>query len=200
MFIKKNGKMTKILAFAGSTRQGSVNKKLLRIAATGAEKAGAQVTVIDLINYPMPLFDADLQQEQGIPEQALAFKQLLIEHDGFLIASPEYNSAFSPLLKNVLDWASRAESKDEPPLLAFKNKAVSIMSASPGALGGLRGLVFLRMLLANLGLIVLPEQQCIAKAYQAFSEQGNLVDDKQQQAVEKLGLNLVNQLTANEKV
>ncbi len=192
--------MTKILAFAGSTRQGSVNKKLLRIAATGAEKAGAQVTVIDLINYPMPLFDADLQQEQGIPEQALAFKQLLIEHDGFLIASPEYNSAFSPLLKNVLDWASRAESKDEPPLLAFKNKAVSIMSASPGALGGLRGLVFLRMLLANLGLIVLPEQQCIAKAYQAFSEQGNLVDDKQQQAVEKLGLNLVNQLTANEKV
>ncbi len=198
MFIEEVKKMIKILAFAGSSRKDSVNKKLVRIAASGAEKAGAQVTVIDLADYPMPVFDADLEKQQGIPEQALAFKKLLIEHHGFLISSPEYNSAFSPLLKNVLDWASRSESNDEPPLQAYKNKAVSIMAASPGGLGGIRGLVFLRMLLANLGLIVLPEQQCIAKAYQAFSEQGELIDAKQQQAVEKLGVNLVNLLIEND--
>lgn len=183
--------MTKILAFAGSGRKGSVNKKLVKIAAKAAENAGAAVTVIDLADYPMPIFNQDLEAEQGMPEKAGEFKRLLIEHDGFLIASPEYNSAFSPLLKNVIDWASRAESKDEPPLQAYKGKFVSIMAASPGALGGLRGLVFLRMLLANIGIIVLPEQLAIPQAFKAFSDDGNLVDKSQQQAAEQLGVNLV---------
>jgi NAD(P)H-dependent FMN reductase len=183
--------MNNILAFAGSSRKGSINKKLVQIAATAAEKEGAQVTVIDLIDYPMPLFNQDLEEEQGMPEKAQEFKALLIAHDGFLIASPEYNSAFSPLLKNVIDWASRAESENEPPLLAFKGKVVSIMATSPGALGGMRGLVFLRMLLNNIGIIVLPEQRTIAKGYQAFSEQGKLIDEKQQLAIENLGVNLV---------
>ncbi|MCK5189939.1 MAG: NAD(P)H-dependent oxidoreductase, partial [Methylococcales bacterium] len=114
-----------------------------------------------------------------------------IEHDGFLIASPEYNSAFSPLLKNAIDWASRAESDNEPPLLAYKGKTASIMAASPGALGGLRGLVFLRMLLANIGITVLPEQQAIPHAFKAFSDKGTLNDSNQQLAIEKLGKNLV---------
>ncbi len=183
--------MTKILAFAGSSRKQSVNKKLVKIAADAAEKAGATVTLIDLADYPMPLFNQDLEAEQGMPEKAAEFKQLLIEHDGFLIASPEYNSAFSPLLKNVIDWASRAQSKDEPPLQAYRGKYVSIMAASPGALGGLRGLVFLRMLLGNMGVVVLPEQQAIAKAFKAFSEQGQLIDPVQQKAVDNLGINLV---------
>jgi len=183
--------MIKILAFAGSSRKGSVNKKLVKIAATAAENAGAIVTVIDLADYPMPIFNQDLEAEQGMPEKARAFKQLLIDHDGFLIASPEYNSAFSPLLKNVIDWASRAESKDEPPLQAYKGKYVSIMAASPGALGGLRGLVFLRMLLGNIGVTVLAEQQAIAQAFKAFSDDGGLVDKTQQLAVERLGINLV---------
>lgn len=184
--------MTKILAFAGSSRKGSVNKKLVTIAALAAEKQGAEVTIIDLIDYPMPLFNQDLESEQGMPERAHDFKQLLINHDGFLIASPEYNSAFSPLLKNVIDWASRAESKDEPPLQAYRGKFASIMAASPGGLGGLRGLVFLRMLLNNIGVTVLPEQQAIPQAFKAFSETGSLNDETQQQAVESLGLNLVN--------
>lgn len=183
--------MTKILAFAGSSRKDSVNKKLVKIAATAAENAGANVTVVDLADYPMPLFNQDLEAEQGMPEKAREFKQLLIEHDGFLIASPEYNSAFSPLLKNVIDWASRAESKDEPPLQAYRGKFVSIMSASPGALGGLRGLVFLRMLLGNIGVTVLPEQQAIAHAFKAFLDDGDLVDKAQQLTVERLGTNLV---------
>lgn len=184
--------MTKILAFSGSSRKQSVNQKLVKIAALAAENQGASVTVIDLIDFPMPLFNQDLEAEQGMPAKAHEFKKLLVEHDGFLIASPEYNSAFSPLLKNVIDWASRAESDDELPLMAYRGKVASIMAASPGGLGGIRGLVFLRMLLNNIGVTVLPEQQAIPMAFKAFGEDGKLTDKKQQLAVEKLGLNLVN--------
>lgn len=182
--------MSKILAFAGSSRKQSYNKKLVKIAATGAESAGATVTIIDLADYSMPIFNQDLELEQGMPEKAREFKNLLIEHHGFLIASPEYNSAFSPLLKNVIDWASRAESADEPPLVAFRGKVAAIMAASPSGLGGIRGLVFLRMLLSNIGVIVMPEQQAIAKAFKAFNNKGSLVDEKQNQAIENLGLKL----------
>ncbi|MEW8624719.1 MAG: NAD(P)H-dependent oxidoreductase [Candidatus Thiodiazotropha sp.] len=180
----------RILAFAGSSRRDSFNKRLLKIAASGAEAAGADVTRIDLADYPMPLFNQDLESEQGIPENALKFKRLLIDHDAFIIASPEYNSAFTPLLKNVIDWASRAESDDEPPLMAFQGKTAVILAASPGALGGLRGLVFLRMLLANIGVTVLPEQQAIPQAFKAFNEDGSLVDDRKQQSVMALGKKL----------
>lgn len=182
--------MAKILAFAGSSRKESFNKKLVKIAAKGAENAGATVTIIDLADYAMPLFNQDLELEQGMPDKAREFKNLLIEHDGFLIASPEYNSAFSPLLKNVIDWASRAESKDEPPLVAYRGKVAAIMAASPGALGGIKGLVFLRMLLGNLGVLVVPEQQAIARAFKAFNNDGSLVDEKQKQSIENLGLKL----------
>ena len=123
--------------------------------------------------------------------KASEFKKLLVENDGFLIASPEYNSAFSPLLKNAIDWASRAESDNELPLIAYKGKFAAIMAASPGALGGLRGLVFLRMLLGNIGVTVLPDQQAIPKAFKSFTDQGTLQDSKQQQAVENLGIKLV---------
>lgn len=186
--------MTKILAFAGSARKESLNKKLLQVAVAGAENTGAEVTLIDMADYPMPIFDQDLEAEQGIPKQALAFKQLLLEHQGFLIASPEYNSAFSPLLKNAIDWASRAENQQEPPLAAFRGKVAGIMSASPGALGGMRGLVFLRMLLGNLGIIVLPNQQAVGGAFKAFNDQGSLIDNKQQQAVLSIGRELAETL------
>ncbi len=186
--------MTKILAFAGSSRKASVNKKLVKIAAQAATDHGASVTVVDLADFPMPIFNQDLEAEQGMPEKASEFKQLLVEHDGFLIASPEYNSAFSPLLKNAIDWASRAESKDETPLKAYKGKYAAIMAASPGALGGLRGLVFLRMLLSNIGVTVLPDQQAIPQAFKAFSEQGTLQDPNQQQSIENLGIKLTDVL------
>jgi NAD(P)H-dependent FMN reductase len=187
--------MPKILAFAGSARKDSFNKKLLRIAVSGAQEAGATVTLIDLADYPMPLVDQDLEQDEGIPEHALKFKRLLIEHDALLIASPEYNSAFSPLLKNVIDWASRAETGDEPMLMAYQGKLATIMATSPGALGGLRGLVFLRMLLSNIGVTVLPDQQAIPQAFKAFSDDGSLVDGRKQEAVIALGRNLANVLS-----
>lgn len=182
--------MSKILAFAGSSRKQSFNKSLVAIAAQGAKEAGADVTIIDLADYPVPIFNQDFEQEQGMPEKAREFKNLLIAHEGFLIASPEYNSAFSPLLKNMIDWASRKESDDEAPLLAYKGKYAAIMAASPGLLGGLRGLMFLRLLLSNIGVNVLAEQQAVARAAQAFAEDGSLVDRQQQRAVLDLGRSL----------
>lgn len=182
--------MLKILAFAGSSRKDSFNKKLIKIAAKGAEEAGASVTLIDLADYPMPLFDEDLEAKERMPENARKFKKLLAEHDAFMIASPEYNSAFSPLLKNVIDWASRAESENEPILSAYQGKVAVIMSASPGSLGGSRGLVFLRMLLGNMGVLVLPEQKTISGASKAFNEDGSLDNDKNQKSVMGLGSRL----------
>lgn len=186
--------MVKLLAFSGSSRAESFNQKLVTIAAEGAREAGAEVTLINLGDYPMPLFNQDLEAEEGVPETARQFKQLLIEHDGFLIASPEYNSAFSPLLKNAIDWASRATEADEPPLVAYKGKYAALMAASPGGLGGMRGLVFLRMLLANIGVTVLAQQQTLPKAGEAFDVQGQLKDAALQQSVRQLGAQLAKTL------
>ena len=181
--------MTRILAFAGSTRRESFNKKLVPIAARGARDAGAQVTMIDLKDFPLPVFDQDLEAEQGMPENGKKLKQLFIDHDGLLIASPEYNSSITAVLKNSIDWASRP-APGEPPLVAFKGKVATLMSASPGALGGLRALVHVRSILGNIGVIVLPEQIAVPKANEAFKPDGSLVDLKQQVAIERLGTTL----------
>ena len=186
--------MAKILAFAGSTRTESFNRKLIRIAVQGAVNAGADVTLVELADYPMPLFDQDLEESAGLPQAAHDLKQLFIEHDGLLIASPEYNSGFTPLMKNTLDWVSRRETDDEPPLAAYQGKVAALMAASPGRLGGIRGLVFLRMLLGNLGIMVLPEQQAIPQAMQAFNSDGMLIDNLQREAVLNLGVKLARTL------
>ena len=183
------GSMPRILAFAGSTRKDSFNKKLVKIAAAAARTAGAEVTLVDLRELPMPLFDGDLEQAEGIPAHALTFKELLRSHQGLLIASPEYNSAISGVLKNAIDWASRS-SPGEPPLACFTGKVAVLMSASPGALGGLRGLVHLRMMLNNIHVLVLPTQVAVPKAHEAFNADGALNDAKQQGAIEQLGRDL----------
>ncbi|WP_392531667.1 NADPH-dependent FMN reductase [Nostoc sp. C117] len=176
----------KILAFAGSTRIDSYNKKLVKIAAAGAKAAGAEVTYLDLRDLPLPLFDEDLEAQEGQPANARTLKELMISHEGFLIASPEYNSSLTAVLKNAIDWASRS-SPNEPPLPAFIGKVATIMSASPGGLGGLRGLVHLRSILGNLKVLVLPDQIAVSKAYEAFNSDGSLKDPKQQESIEKLG-------------
>ena len=186
--------MVKLLAFSGSARKDSYNQKLVTIAAREAEAAGAEVTLINLADYPMPLFNQDLEADEGPNEHVKAFKQLLIEHDGMLIASPEYNSAFTPLLKNAIDWASRAHSADEPPLAAFRGKTAGLMSTAPGAIGGMRGLVFLRMLLGNIGVHILPQQHCIGFFSKAFNAEGELVEERDLEAIRSLTQNLV-QLT-----
>lgn len=183
--------MIKILAFSGSARKNSYNQKLVKIAAAGASEADAEVTLIDLAHFDMPIYNEDLEAAYGLPEKAQVFKQLLLEHNGLLIASPEYNSAFSPLLKNVLDWASRADTPNEPPQMAYRGKVAAIMATSSGAWGGMRGLVFLRMLLANIGVIVLPSQKTIPYAGKAFNEEGGLINVDDHQAVMGLGRELV---------
>ncbi|QBY04625.1 NADPH-dependent oxidoreductase [Thalassotalea sp. HSM 43] len=181
--------MSKILAFSGSARDGSFNQQLVSIAACGALSEGSEVTVINLADYDMPIFSEDLQSRYGMPEKALQFKQLIEDHHGMLIASPEYNSACSPLLLNALTWASRATSADEVPLATYQGKFATLMSASPGPQGGIRGLVALRMLLSNLGVTVTAEQITVAKSFEAFA-QGKLKDVMRHSEVRSLGVSL----------
>ena len=181
----------KIVAFAGSTRTGSFNKQLLAIAAAAAREAGAEVTVVDLRDLALPLFDQDLEAASGLPAAAKEFKALLRASDGFLIASPEYNSSVTGVLKNAIDWASRTEDDDELPLTAYRGKAAALLAASPGALGGLRGLVHLRSILGNIGVHVLPDQVCIPTAREAFADDGSLKDERKVRQVAALAKALV---------
>jgi chromate reductase, NAD(P)H dehydrogenase (quinone) len=181
--------MPRILAFASSTRRESFNKKLVAIAAQGAREAGAEVTLIDVKDFPLPLFDQDLEAEQGMPENGKKLRKLFIDHDGLLIASPEYNSSLPAVLKNAIDWVSRPAA-GEPSLVAFRGKVATLMSASPGAQGGLRGLVHVRSILGNIGVIVLPDQIAVAQAHEAFSPNGTLKDPKRQAGIEGLGKTL----------
>lgn len=176
----------KILCFAGSTRNQSVNKKLVKVAMQGAQEAGAEVTYIDLKDLPMPLYDGDLEAEQGLPENAKKLKELLKSHDAMLISCPEYNSSITPVLKNAIDWASRPQ-EGEKPLACFTGKVAGLMAASPGALGGLRGLVTVRSILGNIGVLVIPDQVAVPQAMQAFDQTDDLVDAKQKASVQKIG-------------
>jgi NAD(P)H-dependent FMN reductase len=180
----------KILALAGSTRSQSLNKQLIAVAARMAREAGADVTLLDLRDYAMPLYDGDLEAASGLPEKARELKRLFAEHQGLLIASPEYNSSVSAVLKNAIDWISRHEPGDDG-MIAFKGKIAAIMSASPGALGGLRGLVHLRSILGNIQTIVIPEQIAISRAQDAFDAEGNIKDERQAQSVRGVASRLV---------
>jgi NAD(P)H-dependent FMN reductase len=179
----------RILAFAGSTRRESFNKKILQHAVNGARETGVEVTLIDLKDFPLPLFDQDLETEQGMPENGATLKKLFVDHDGLLIASPEYNSSVTAVMKNTIDWVSRAAA-GEPPLVAFTGKVATLMSASPGALGGLRALVHVRSILGNIGVIVLPDQISVPKAHEGIKQDGSLADPKQQAGIEGLGKKL----------
>ncbi len=167
-----------ILAFAGSARRGSFNARLLSVAVGAARDAGAVVTEVDLRDYPMPIFDEDLEREQGMPDAVRRLRTLALEHRGLLLACPEYNSSITPLLKNVIDWLSRGQ-PGEGPLAVFDGKVAGLLAASPGALGGLRGLFHVREILQNIRVTVLPDPMMIAvpKAHEAFADDGTLKDD-----------------------
>ena len=184
----------KILALGGALRRDSFNQLLAARAAAGAVEADAGVTVISLRDFPMPLYDADIQAASGLPGEAKRLKALFREHHGLLIASPEYNGSFSGALKNAIDWISRSESREEPSMAVFAGKTAAVCSASPGALGGLRGLVPLRMLLGTLGVAVLPEQVTVGQAASAFTPDGRLADEKLDARVRGLGASLARHL------
>jgi len=176
----------RLLAFAGSARAASVNRKLIAVVAEGARAAGAEVTQIELGDYPLPIYDGELEARDGLPSNALKLKQLFREHDGVLIACPEYNSSITPLLKNTIDWVSR-KAADEKPLACYEGKVCGLVAASPGALGGLRGLVTVRMILGNLRMLMVPEQVALVHADKAFDGAGQIVDEKQRAAVHNVG-------------
>ncbi len=174
--------MPKILAFSGSARKDSFNQKLVQIAAQGSQQSGAEVTIVNLADYPMPIFNQDLEIAEGMPQHARAFKELLIEHEGFLIASPEYNSAFSPLLKNAIDWASRPSGDN-----TFEGKPVAIMSASTGMLGGARAQYHLRQSFVFLKMYPINSPEVfVTFARQKFDEDGRLLDEKAKELIREL--------------
>jgi NAD(P)H-dependent FMN reductase len=179
----------RILAFAGSARQDSFNKKLVRVAARGAEQAGVSCTLIDLRDFPLPVYDGDLEQREGLPGSAQKLRELFSAHQGLLIASPEHNSSISALLKNTIDWVSRSP-EGKPDLSCFRGRSAALLSASIGALGGIRGLVSVRSLLGNVGVMVVPDQYCLGHAHKAFGPDGALLDEDARKRAEQIGAEL----------
>jgi NAD(P)H-dependent FMN reductase len=176
----------KILAFAGSSRAGSFNQQALAVAIAGARAAGAEVTHVDLRALELPIYDAELEHSDGLPAGAAAFRRLLLEHRGLLIACPEYNSSITALLKNSIDWATRNE-KGQGTVECFDGKVAGLVSASAGEVGGLRGLVHVRAILGNIRVLVIPEQVAVSRAHEAFEPDGRIKDPKRHAAVENVG-------------
>ena len=172
-----------LLAFAGSSREESFNRRLLAIAVAMLEAEGIGWDApapfapdrIELADYPLPIYDGDLEAARGVPENAVKLRALFKAHRGLLIAAPEYNSSISPLLKNTLDWVSRPV-PGEPGSLPYQDKLAALLAASPGALGGVRGLAALRSILVTLGVMVLPQQFGLAQAHDGFAADGSLRD------------------------
>lgn len=163
--------MSKIIAISGSIRNGSLNAQLAKYAVTLAQDAGADAEYLDLADYEMPIYNGDLEERDGKPEAATRLKKKFIEADGMIIASPEYNSSITPLLKNSLDWISRPDDDDDGHLPAFNNKTALLLAASPGGFGGMRGLVPLRMMLGNIAMHVYHEQVAIPAAHEKISDE-----------------------------
>jgi NAD(P)H-dependent FMN reductase len=170
--------MIRVLVMPGSTRTEAFSKRLARAAVRFVEQAGAAATLVDLRDHAMPLYDGDLETAEGLPEAAVRLRKLVMQHDALLVVSPEYNASIPAVLKNTIDWLSRPYAA-EPDVKPFKHKVAALLSSSPGALGGLRGLVHLRQILQNLGVLVISEQFALGNAAGAFGPDGSLADARQ---------------------
>ena len=176
----------KLLIFAGSTRQNSFNRRLAQAAADMARAGGAEVTLLELGGLDIPMYNADLEK-QATPPDVMKLKQILFEHPAWIICSPEYNGSYSALLKNTIDWASSPVKSDPAWADGFKSftgKVVGMLSASPGALGGLRSQSHLLPLLINLQCWVAPKAFALSRAGDAFDADGKLVNDSHRQSVQ----------------
>ncbi|MBK5255760.1 MAG: NAD(P)H-dependent oxidoreductase [Vicinamibacteria bacterium] len=180
----------RILVFAGSAREGSLNKKLARIAATCAREAGAEATLVDLRDYPIPLYDGDLEEREGMPPFAVKLRELFLSHQGLLIASPENNGSVTSLLKNTIDWLSR-DYQGRSGLEPYSGKVAAMIGASPGGFGAISSLANLRPILTKLTVLVIPEQVTLSKAHQAFKDDGTFVDERNLKAVTTVARRLV---------
>ncbi len=169
--------MVRLLAFSGSARTGSFNQQLVDLATAKARALGAEVTAVKLTDFDLPLFNEDLEKDPGPPADVARWRHTLMDHDGFLIACPEYNGSITPLLKNAIDWATRPE-EGVAPLAAYQGKTATLLAASPGALGGIRGLAHVRTILSGIGTIVLPTQVAVGAAHQAFTDDGSALQNE----------------------
>lgn len=168
----------RILVFAGSNRSGSLNARLAGTLTKALAGMECEVNRITLRDYEMPLYDGDHEGQHGQPEAAFKLARLFHEHDAIVVVSPEYNSSITPLLKNTIDWISRINADSQGKLVPYKDKVVALAAASPGALGGMRGLAHLRGILANMGCLVLGQQLSLPRAGQAFDKDDNLLDER----------------------
>jgi chromate reductase len=175
----------RILAFSGSARRESLNRKLLHQVVAATRQAGGEVTLVDLNEFTLPLYHGDVEDAQGMPANAVKLVQLITEHAGLLIASPEYNSQMTPLLKNTIDWCTRGD--DNP----FTGKVAAVVSASPGAFGGIRSMTLARALLTHLGCHVIPAQCLLPQADKAFDEQGGFKEARYQKSADAVAAMLV---------
>lgn len=180
----------RIIVFSGSARVDSYNKKLARLGAAAVEVAGGAATFIDLRDHPLPIYDGDLESAQGLPAPALALKRLFREHHGLMIASPENNASVPALLKNTIDWLSRA-TPTESGRAPYEGKVVALLAATTGNLGGARMLPHLRQILNALGCVVLPDQFGLSRAETAFDGDGRLRDPRHQASLDAVARRLV---------
>ena len=172
-------KYPQVLVFAGSTRNDSVNRKLAKVAAKQLKEADIPATLVELRNYPMPIYEGDFEIEGGTPAEVTAFQELMRAHQALVIASPEFNGSFPALLKNLVDWVSRPVAGEGPTAL-FRGKVAALLSASPGRGGGKRGLRHLRELLEMIGVTVIASQLAVGNSSEAFNEDGELVKEQDQ--------------------
>jgi chromate reductase len=182
----------KILVMAGSLRAGSTNTRLAALAVKELALAEADVTRISFADYQLPIFDADLMADAGLPQAAVELRSMVAAHQGVFIASPEYSASVSPLIKNAIDWLSRARDRNEASYAVFKGRVFALGAASPGAVGGVRGLMALRQVLElGCGALVLPEQITVGRAAQAFDDNGQLADPALATSLKNLARRLV---------
>ncbi|MEA2920222.1 MAG: hypothetical protein QOF07_185 [Bradyrhizobium sp.] len=164
----------KILIIPGSLRTGSHNARLAAAAGYQFAQAGVDVTRISLGDFPLPLYDGDLQTRSGVPKNAVNLKRMIGAHHGVLIVTPEYNSSVPPLVKNTIDWVSRVQDAPEARGQVFRERAFAIAAASESRLGGARALAALRLVLTACHASVIPNQLALPFAAEAYDDMDRL--------------------------
>jgi NAD(P)H-dependent FMN reductase len=181
----------KILVIPGSQRIGSLNAKLAAVAAHALAREGAEVTRISLLDFPLPIYDGDLQAKSGVPKHAVNLKRMMSAHHGVLIVTPEYNSSVPALLKNAIDWISRVQDAHETRGQVFRDRVFAIASASGNRLGGARALAALRLILSACHAQVIPNQLALPFAEQAYDEMDRLKNTADSDALKALARQLI---------
>ncbi len=183
--------LIKILVIPGSLRTGSINVKLAKAAVDEFARADIEVSLLSLGDYPLPIYDGDLEDKSGVPLHAINLKRMICAHDGVLIVTPEYNSSPPPLLKNAIDWVTRVDERGDPQAHVFRGRPFAIAAASEGKLGGTRGLAALRLILSGCRALVIPNQLALSFADQAYDDRDRLKHDADKAALKEMARQLI---------